>query len=175
MPVAEHAHPGDGENPPPENPAPSPPERATVRFADKLTKAESIELLPELRLDADAFMQVMLNLLGNAIKFTEVGSIAISASNVKRGVQFSIEDTGVGMRQEDLPYIFDPFRQIDGSMTRKVGGSGLGLTIVKNALTILHGRIDVRSEYGRGSTFTVFLPEHFPGPHELNGGQAHHS
>lgn len=117
--------------------------------------------------------QVVLNLLSNAIKFTEVGSIAISASNVKRGVQFSIEDTGVGMRPEDLPYIFDPFRQIDGSMTRKVGGSGLGLTIVKNALTILHGRIDVRSKYGRGSTFTVFLPEHFPDHVESAGIEKH--
>lgn len=106
--------------------------------------------------------QILLNLLSNAIKFTEEGSITLSASNVERGVQFSIEDTGVGMKQEDLPHIFDPFRQIDGSITRKVGGSGLGLTIVKNTLTSLHGTIDVQSEYGRGSIFTVFLPERFP-------------
>ncbi|TAK03201.1 MAG: hypothetical protein EPO39_12390, partial [Candidatus Manganitrophaceae bacterium] len=103
--------------------------------------------------------QIVLNLLSNAIKFTEEGSIMVAASNVARGIQFSVQDTGVGMRQEDIPYIFDPFRQIDGSLTRKVGGSGLGLTIVKNAIQILQGKVEVRSELGRGSTFTVFLPE----------------
>lgn len=102
--------------------------------------------------------QIVLNLLSNAIKFTEVGSITVTAANAERGVRFSIQDTGIGMRKEDIPYIFDPFRQIDGSLTRKVGGSGLGLTIVKNALQILGGKIDVQSEPGRGSTFTVFLP-----------------
>lgn len=113
--------------------------------------------------------QVLLNLLSNAIKFTEVGSITISASNVNGGIQFSIEDTGLGMKQEDLPFIFDPFRQIDGSMTRRVGGSGLGLTIVKNVLNLLHGKIDVQSEFGRGSTFTVFLPERIGRPSESSG------
>ena len=105
--------------------------------------------------------QIFLNLLSNAIKFTEKGSIVVSACNVKNGIQFSVGDTGLGMREEDLPHIFDPFRQIDGSMTRKVGGSGLGLTIVKNALGLLHGTIDVQSEFGRGSTFTIFLPDRF--------------
>lgn len=113
--------------------------------------------------------QVISNLMSNAIKFTEVGSITLSASNVDGGIQFSIEDTGVGMKREDLPYIFDPFRQIDGSMTRKVGGSGFGLTIVKNALTLLHGQIDVQSEFGRGSTFTVFLPERLSVSSEPDG------
>ncbi len=127
------------------------------------------EGLTSIQTDPMKVRQVVLNLLSNAIKFTEVGSITLSASNVKGGVRFLIADTGVGMKQEDLPYIFDPFRQIDGSMTRKVGGSGLGLTIVKNALTILHGTIDVQSEYGRGSTFTVFLPKRFPVSPESDG------
>jgi PAS domain S-box-containing protein len=127
------------------------------------------EGLVPIQSDPSKIRQVLLNLLSNAIKFTEAGSITLSASNYERGIQFSIADTGVGMKQEDLPYIFEPFRQIDGSITRKVGGSGLGLTIVKNVLTLLHGKIEVRSESGRGSTFTVFLPERLPGFVESEG------
>lgn len=115
--------------------------------------------LKNIQSDPSKIRQVFLNLLGNAIKFTDQGSITLSASNAEEGVLLSIEDTGIGIKEEDLPVIFDPFRQVDGSLTRKVGGSGLGLTIVKNILEALHGKIDVRSEFGKGSTFTVFLPE----------------
>lgn len=103
--------------------------------------------------------QIFVNLLSNAIKFTERGTITITLSNVERGILLDVQDTGIGMRPEDLPQIFDPFRQIDGSMTRKVGGTGLGLTIVKNAVTALNGTIEVQSELGKGSSFKVFLPE----------------
>ncbi|MFY9269332.1 MAG: ATP-binding protein, partial [Candidatus Manganitrophaceae bacterium] len=103
--------------------------------------------------------QIFVNLLSNAIKFTERGAITITLSNVERGVLLNVQDTGIGMRPEDLSSIFDPFRQIDGSMTRKAGGTGLGLAIVKNAVTALNGTIEVQSEPGKGSTFKVFLPE----------------
>jgi len=103
--------------------------------------------------------QIFINLLSNSIKFTEKGSIAISAFNVQGGIQFSVRDTGIGMRPEDLSSIFDPYMQVDDMIRLKTGGSGLGLTIVKSAVRMLHGTIDVRSEYGRGSTFTVFLPK----------------
>lgn len=105
--------------------------------------------------------QIFLNLLSNAIKFTERGVITTTLSNAEGGILLTIQDTGIGMRPEDLPYIFDPFRQIDGSTTRKAGGTGLGLAIVKNAVKALNGTIEVRSEPGKGSTFKVFLPE-FP-------------
>jgi signal transduction histidine kinase len=106
--------------------------------------------------------QIFLNLVSNAIKFTDQGSITISAMNTEGGIVLSIEDTGIGIRQEDLPIIFEAFRRIDSPLARRSGGTGLGLTIVKNILEALHGRIEVQSEPGSGSTFTIFLPEIFP-------------
>lgn len=104
--------------------------------------------------------QIFLNILSNAIKYTEKGFIRISAKNNldKKGILISVEDTGIGMREEDLPRIFDRFRQIDGSLTRNVGGTGLGLNIVKSALQLIGGTIRVRSTLGKGSTFTIFIP-----------------
>lgn len=96
--------------------------------------------------------QVFLNLISNAIKYTEQGSITVSAFDTNKGVLLSIADTGIGIKKEDLSTIFDPFRRIDGSLIRKVGGSGLGLTIVKNILEALHGSIEVQSKFGKGST-----------------------
>lgn len=122
-------------------------------------RCEIQEDLREIQSDRSKVRQIFLNLLSNAAKFTEKGSIMISAFNVEGGVQFSVQDTGIGMKPEDLPHIFEPFRQIDGSMTPETGGSGLGLTIVKNLVRILGGSIDVQSEFGVGSTFTVFLPQ----------------
>ncbi len=118
------------------------------------------EPLSPLRSDPLRIRQVFLNLLSNAIKFTDRGSIIISAENksIPRGILLSIEDTGIGMKQEDLPTIFDPFRQIDGSLTRSAEGTGLGLTIVKKALNLIQGTIEVESTFGEGSRFTVFLP-----------------
>ncbi len=115
--------------------------------------------LKPIRSDALKIKQIFLNLLTNAIKFTEQGAITICAVNAKRGVLLSIADTGIGIKEDDLSVIFDPFRQIDGTMTRKVDGSGLGLTIVKKMVEVLQGTIEVQSQLGRGSTFTIFLPE----------------
>lgn len=118
------------------------------------------EDLPVIQSDPLKVRQVILNLLSNAIKFTERGSIEIAAKNADDppGIVVSIRDTGIGMREEDLPTIFDPFRQVDGSLTRQAGGTGLGLAIVKNILEALQGRIQVQSRLGVGSTFTVFFP-----------------
>lgn len=114
-----------------------------------------------LQSDPRKIRQIFLNLLSNAIKFTEVGSITISITPAPRrkGLFLSVEDTGIGMKEEDLPTIFDPFRQIDGSLTRQAGGTGLGLTIVKNAVALIQGKIEVQSIYGKGSVFTVYLPD----------------
>jgi len=133
------------------------------RLQDDLKKIES---------DPRKVRQVFVNLLTNAIKFTEEGSITISAANREGGILLAIRDTGIGIKEEDLPVIFEAFRQIDGSTTRKVGGSGLGLAIVKKLLEVLQGRIEVQSEFGKGSTFTVFLPKSLSDPPKMIASQA---
>jgi PAS domain S-box-containing protein len=115
--------------------------------------------LKTLQSDPLKVRQIFLNLLVNAIKFTERGSITITAVEAEGGVLLSVQDTGVGIKEEDLSIIFEPFRQIDGSITREVDGSGLGLTIVKSLVEALHGSIKVQSLLGKGSTFTLFLPD----------------
>ena len=118
--------------------------------------------LKTIQSDSLKVRQIFLNLISNAIKFTDQGSITISVTNVEGGIVLSVQDTGIGIRREDLPVIFEAFRRIDSPQAQRSGGSGLGLTIVKNILEALHGRIEVQSELGCGSTFTVFLPEVFP-------------
>jgi PAS domain S-box-containing protein len=102
--------------------------------------------------------QILLNLVCNAIKFTERGEIAVSAevhstSDQKLVVHFQVRDTGVGIPADKLTYIFQPFSQADSSTTRKYGGTGLGLTISARIVEMMHGRMWVESEPGQGSTF----------------------
>lgn len=139
---------------------------AAFDVAKLLIKEKKIEVawniqadLKTIQSDSLKVRQIFLNLLANAIKFTRQGSIAISAANAEGGVLLSVQDTGIGIKEEHLSLIFEPFRQIDGSMTREANGSGLGLAIVKRLLEALHGTIGVQSEFGKGSTFTVFLPQ----------------
>jgi len=113
--------------------------------------------------DANKLRQIVTNLLGNAIKFTEQGEIRISAE-VKQGkeqdmVAISVRDRGIGIPKEALPYIFDPFRQVDGSITRRYGGTGLGLSICRRLAELLNGKIEVATEPGKGSTFTITIPK----------------
>src|SRR5262249_43307939 len=114
--------------------------------------------LPLLYTDAGKLKVVLKNLIGNAAKFTKAGSITVAARNCKAGVEFRVSDTGIGIPQEALEAIFEPFRQIEDSATRQSGGTGLGLHIVKRLLEVLGGSITVESELGRGSTFCVWLP-----------------
>jgi signal transduction histidine kinase/CheY-like chemotaxis protein len=102
--------------------------------------------------------QVLINLLGNAVKFTDRGEVSMSAEPLPGspgglGVHFSVSDTGIGIAKEKQRLIFEPFRQADGSMTRKYGGSGLGLAICSQLVRMMGGRIWVESEPGRGSVF----------------------
>ncbi|MBF0369829.1 MAG: response regulator [Magnetococcales bacterium] len=102
--------------------------------------------------------QVLVNLVGNAIKFTETGQILVKTSLVKESeervcLQFSVQDTGLGIPPGQLPKLFDSFVQADGSMTRKFGGTGLGLAICKRIVAMMGGRIEVESHVGKGSTF----------------------
>ncbi|MFP5239354.1 MAG: response regulator [Acidobacteriota bacterium] len=103
--------------------------------------------------------QVLLNLVGNALKFTEQGEveIRIAADSLQDGkavLRFSVRDTGVGMTRGQLDNLFKPFSQADGSITRKYGGTGLGLAICKRLVDFMGGQLTVESEYGAGSTFT---------------------
>ncbi len=117
-----------------------------------------------IRVDAPRLRQVLVNLLGNAVKFTEKGSVTLSArllSPAEAGsarLEFAVRDTGIGIAPSRLAVIFDPFTQADGSMSRRFGGTGLGLTISARLVRLMGGEIAVDSTEGQGSTFRVVLP-----------------
>jgi len=107
--------------------------------------------------------QVLQNLISNAVKFTEHGKVAISARIDEGNVYIEVTDTGVGIPENELPYIFDEFRQVDGSTSRHFEGTGLGLAIVKKFVEILGGNISASSRLGEGSTFSLVLPIEWQG------------
>lgn len=109
--------------------------------------------------DSQRLRQIIVNLLSNAIKFTERGSVEVRVfcPNRERWA-LSITDTGPGIPIDAQAYIFDPFRRVDTSVTREQAGVGLGLSIVKQLVTLMNGEIQLESRVGRGSTFTVVLP-----------------
>jgi signal transduction histidine kinase len=100
----------------------------------------------------------LLNLVGNAIKFTETGEVGIKAAAANGAFQIAVVDTGPGIPLEHQQRIFDEFQQVDSSSTRKKGGTGLGLSISKKIIELHGGRIWVESEPGKGSTFRFTLP-----------------
>jgi CheY-like chemotaxis protein len=114
--------------------------------------------------------QVVINLLSNAIKFTHEGEVEAELIPSENGMcRFLVHDTGVGIDPSALDLIFERFRQVDGSMSRLVGGAGLGLSIVRQIVTLLGGSIEVTSRPDRGSTFTVTLPLVAPEPDVEDG------
>ena len=115
--------------------------------------------LPPLQTDRAKLKVVLKNLIHNAVKFTERGHIEVGVAVREGGVEFSVTDTGIGIALDTLPVIFDPFRQGDGSMTRRYGGVGLGLHVVKRLADLLGGKVSVHSRLGEGSTFRVWLPQ----------------
>ena len=106
--------------------------------------------------------QIILNLVSNAVKFTEQGGVQIkvnkSSQIQKQGVEIEVIDTGIGMNKEGLMHLFNRFQQADNSITRRFGGTGLGMSITANLVKRMHGRIDVDSALGKGTHFTVYLP-----------------
>jgi CheY-like chemotaxis protein len=119
--------------------------------------------LGEMRADVTKLRQVLLNLLGNATKFTENGRIELAAARAQAAdgrdwVELTIADSGIGMTSEQAERIFAPFQQADASTTRKYGGTGLGLAISRHFCRMMGGNVVVESAIGQGSTFTVRLP-----------------
>ncbi|QPF73528.1 hypothetical protein G8A07_11755 [Roseateles sp. DAIF2] len=115
--------------------------------------------------DALRLRQVLVNLVGNALKFTEKGEVRLEVQRIDDGsacetpaqLRFSVHDTGIGMTREQIAQIFDPFTQADGSITRRYGGTGLGLTIVQRLVNLMGGRVAVESQPGTGSCFSFEL------------------
>jgi signal transduction histidine kinase len=114
---------------------------------------------PQVYADRARFRQIVLNVLSNANKFTpEGGSITVVADGDEERMRIRVTDTGIGIHPEDTPKVFEAFRQIDGSLSRRYNGTGLGLALTKRLVELQHGTIDFESEPDRGTTFTIMLP-----------------
>jgi signal transduction histidine kinase len=113
---------------------------------------------PRIRTDAQKLRQILVNLLSNATKFTERGSITLSAHRARRQMHFCVCDTGIGIPAQHLQQIFEPFWQVDQRANRRVGGTGLGLTVSRRLAQLIGGDLTVESRVGGGTTFTLQLP-----------------
>lgn len=137
-----------------------------ARVVESLTAKKGLELKTEvpsgvyMRSDKTKIKQILINLVGNAVKFTSKGGVYIKAEadNPAGRLRLSVRDTGAGIRTADLPQLFQEFGQLDASSTREHGGTGLGLVISSKFAQLLGGGIEVQSDYGSGTTFTVTVP-----------------
>lgn len=109
-------------------------------------------------LDPNRMREVLQNLIDNALKYTPEGSITVALTGDSHVIQIQVHDTGTGIPEEDLPHLFQKFYRVDSSMTRTVGGTGLGLYISRKIVELFNGRLWVESQLGKGSTFYINLP-----------------
>jgi PAS domain S-box-containing protein len=131
-----------------------------IKRSNLTVSARMARSLPPLKSDRQKVKQIVLNLLSNALKFTPTGSVTISATHngKSRIVDITVQDTGVGIPTDDQGKVFEDFRQLDSSPARGYGGTGLGLSICRRLSQMLGGTIELESEPGQGSTFTLRLP-----------------
>ncbi|MHB8097788.1 MAG: sensor histidine kinase, partial [Erysipelotrichaceae bacterium] len=108
--------------------------------------------------DKDKFYHILSNLVSNSIKSSDKGTIRVYSNLTPYKLELIIQDEGIGIRQEEIPYIFDRYYRVDESRSRQTGGSGLGLAIVKAYVQVHKGQIDVTSELNVGTQFTIILP-----------------
>jgi signal transduction histidine kinase len=142
--------------------------RATVEELRSLADENHLELRVEVNLtrsqalnDPKRLRQILVNLISNAIKFTDQGSVSVSVSDLSSDtIIIQVKDTGIGIAADDLNYIFEAFRQLDQTSTRKHSGTGLGLAITHSLVRMMNGSIRVDSTVGQGTTFIVQLPRH---------------
>jgi signal transduction histidine kinase len=149
--------------------------RAAAAVVEPIARQKKLRLVCEVPAepirvisDIDKVRQIVVNLAGNAVKFTETGEVAIvltrstadddEATSDHSDVRFTVRDTGSGISPEDLRRLFRPFGQVDAGLTRRHGGTGLGLYISQRLAQLLGGRVEVESEIGAGSTFTLVIP-----------------
>ena len=131
-----------------------------IQLSQKMLTLQVEGTSPIISADLGRISQVVINLLNNAIKYThEGGEIRIKLSESEGNAVMQIQDNGVGISLEELPYIFERFYRADKSRNRMTGGSGIGLTIVKSIILAHDGVVEVQSELGKGSVFTVTLPK----------------
>jgi hypothetical protein len=121
-------------------------------------RVDAPEELPVIQTDPSKLRQILHNLLDNAIKFTSEGEVGLGVELRDGEMVFRVWDTGMGIAPEDQATIFEPFRQLEQSQTRSVGGTGLGLTVTERLARLLGSRLEIESGIGKGTTFTVRLP-----------------
>ena len=141
--------------------------RAIAAVVEPLARQKHLALttrIPEtpvrMTSDLDKVRKVLVNLAGNAVKFTDAGEVRLELTAQNGKVSFTVRDTGIGIARRDIERLFQPFAQLDTGLTRRHGGTGLGLYISRSLAELLGGRIEVESEPTKGSAFTLVLPTH---------------
>ncbi|MGB2783198.1 MAG: response regulator, partial [Atribacterota bacterium] len=124
--------------------------------------------LPKIQSDSEKLNQILQNIIGNAVKFTEKGSVSINAESDESQVVVKVIDTGIGIKHENLSHIFEEFKQVDASTSRRFEGTGLGLAIASKLADILGIKINAKSELGKGSIFALYLPVKWTGSSDEN-------
>ena len=140
--------------------------RAYRLSVSQINLVKAFDDLPEVFVDRYQIHQVVLNLVNNAIKFTDKGHVIVRASAVLDGeishVRFEVEDTGIGIAKDKQQLVFESFQQADSGTSRKYGGTGLGLAISRQLIELMGGTLMLYSEEGKGSKFVIMLPYECP-------------